>query len=46
MTRESKGREGKGREGNGKGIITGRIANNPETRTNKGLQPFCSITLF
>jgi len=40
---ERKGGRKKGRE---EGIITGRIANTPETLINKGKQPFCCITLF
>jgi hypothetical protein len=50
--RERKGREGNNNGGKGKGkggrkgIITGRIANTPETLMNKGKQPFCCITLY
>jgi hypothetical protein len=36
----------RGEKGERKGIIKGKIANNPETRTNKGKQPFCCITLY
>jgi len=34
------------RKGGREGIITGRIANTPETLMNKGKQPFDCVTLY